>query len=210
MSDETRSPVPLAAPAARPVAYLVVVALAAIGVVAAHDLLVRLGALDRPELVAAAVDALDDRGWDQVAPVASVIAIILGVALLFVAFKPRRRTHLRISGEADMWARPIDVGRIASAAARRIPGVVDARTAVHRRSAVVTVEESSAGRGIRDANTGGTDESDHAAKKDEDAARLVERAVTEELAATFETPPAVTARIDAGGDDDRRRGGRRR
>lgn len=134
------APVPLAAPAARPVAYLVTLALAAIGVVAGHDFLVRMGAIDRPELMAGAVDWLDARGWDNVLLTASVLGLALGAALLVVAVKPRRRAHVAARADADAWLRPVDVGRLAARTARRCPGVFGATAVAGSRAVTVTVE----------------------------------------------------------------------
>lgn len=138
------APVPLAAPAARPVAYLVTLALASIGAVAAHDWLVRMGAVDRPELVAGFVGWLDGHGWDNVLLPTSILGVLLGLALLVVAFRPRRRTHVRATGHSDMWLRPVDVGRIAARSARRCPGVFDATALAGARAVTVTVDAGGA------------------------------------------------------------------
>lgn len=143
------APIPLAAPAARPVAHLVTVALTAIGIVAGHDWLSRMGAIDGPEIIAGFVDWLDGRGWDTVLLPASVLGLAIGLALLFVAVKPRRRTHVRASADVDLWVRPIDVGRIAARAARRCPGVFDASAVAGSRVVTVTAD---AGGSVDDVN----------------------------------------------------------
>lgn len=178
-------PVPLAAPAARPVAYLVALALAAIGVIAGNDLLVRLEAIDRPEILAGLVDWLDGHGWDAVLLPASVAALILGTALVLVAVKPRRRTHVRVRGDADMWLRPVDVGRIASRAARRCPGVYDATAIAAPRAVTVTV--------------------DGTAPNGDDPADGVRAAVATELGGAVADPPTVKVRTLRGNEERERR-----
>ncbi|MFC3849178.1 DUF6286 domain-containing protein [Corynebacterium hansenii] len=138
------APIPLRAPAARPVAYLVALVLAAIGVMAGHDWLARMGAIERPELIAGFVDWLDAHGWDNVLLPASVLATLVGLVLLYVAVRPRRRTHVRASGRADQWLRPVDVGRLAARAARRCPGVFDATAIATERAVSVTIDAGGA------------------------------------------------------------------
>lgn len=178
-------PVPLAAPAARPVAYLVALTLAAISVIAGHDLLARLEAIDRPEVIAGFVGWLDGHGWDAVLLPASIAAILLGTALVLVAVKPRRRTHVRVPGDADMWLRPVDVGRIASRTARRCPGVYDATAIAAPRAVTVTV--------------------DGAASNGDDPADKVRDAVAAELAGAVADPPVVKVRTLRGAEERERR-----
>lgn len=178
-------PAPLAAPAARPVAYLVALTLAAIGVIAGHNLLARIEAIDRPEILAGLVDWLDGHGWDAVLLPASVAALILGTALALVAVKPSRRTHVRVPGDADMWLRAVDVGRIASRAARRCPGVYDATAIAAPRAVTVTIYG--------------------AAANGDDPADDVRAAVAAELSAAVAEPPVVKVRTLRGADERERR-----
>lgn len=70
-------------------------------------------------------------------------AVLLGGFLVWVAFRPRTRTHreLTVSGSsgASVWVRPVDIARLLSAAALRVPGVVDAAGHVTGRGATVSV-----------------------------------------------------------------------
>lgn len=61
---------------------------------------------------------------------AGIIAIIVGLILIIIAFKPRKRTHRRIQSEVSLWTRPVDVSRMASQVARKVPGVSTAHSAV--------------------------------------------------------------------------------
>ena len=57
------------------------------------------------------------------------IGIVVGLILLWAACAPRKTTHVRIaSSEASMWLRAVDIARLASAAARRVPGASAARS----------------------------------------------------------------------------------
>lgn len=183
------APMPLAAPAARPLAYLVAALLAAIGIVCGHDFLVRAEAIDRPELIAGFVGWLDSHGWDSVLPPAAIGAVVVGAAFLVIAAKPRRRTHARMAGPADAWIRVGDVGRIASRTARRCPGVLTAVSVAGQKSAVVTVEGSNG----------------HPELADD-----VRAAVARDLDSTLDQPPTVRVRISnrAPADPSTRRGSR--
>ena len=57
------------------------------------------------------------------------IAIAIGLIFLIAVFKPRKKTHTRLASDtASMWLRSVDIARVASAAARRVPGVSAARS----------------------------------------------------------------------------------
>ena len=65
-------------------------------------------------------------GWMLVAGGA---AILIGLILLWAACAPRKTTHVRIGSEdASMWLRAVDIARVASATARRVPGTTAARS----------------------------------------------------------------------------------
>lgn len=61
--------------------------------------------------------------------VAGGVAIVVGLILLWAACAPRKTTHVRIGSEdASMWLRAVDIARVASATARRVPGTTAARS----------------------------------------------------------------------------------
>lgn len=61
--------------------------------------------------------------------VAGGVAIFVGLILLWAACAPRKTTHVRIRSEdASMWLRAVDIARVASATARRVPGTTAARS----------------------------------------------------------------------------------
>lgn len=137
---------PLAAPAARPVAYLAALSLLGIAGIAVHDLLSRWAIVDSPQLIAGAAEWLAGRDWSVLLLPASILAILLGLAFVAVAVKPRRATHVRANSPAPIWLRQVDVARVASLAARRCPGVLSATSAANPRSVLVSVEGGGTGR----------------------------------------------------------------
>lgn len=71
---------------------------------------------------------------------AGVGSIVVGLIFVIAAVKTRRNTHIQVVSEsASMWMRPVDVARLSSAAARRVPGVASAQTSADTKSAKVTV-----------------------------------------------------------------------
>lgn len=71
---------------------------------------------------------------------AGVGSIVVGLIFVIAAVKTRRRTHVRVASEyASMWMRPVDVARLSSAAARRVPGVASAQTSADTKRTKVTV-----------------------------------------------------------------------
>lgn len=131
---------PLAAPAARPVAYLAALTLLIIAGIAVHDLLCRWDIIDRPQLIAGAADWLATRDWSMLLLPASIIAVLFGLLFVAVSVKPRRPTHLRANSPTPIWLRQVDVARVASLGARRCPGVLSATSAANHRTVLVTVE----------------------------------------------------------------------
>ncbi|EGD54943.1 DUF6286 domain-containing protein [Gordonia neofelifaecis] len=75
-------------------------------------------------------------GWMWSIP---ILCALVGLGLLWLAIKPRRRTHLSVDGYQVAWTRPVDVARSASAAALKVPNVRRAVTSVGRKRIRVTV-----------------------------------------------------------------------
>lgn len=130
-------------PAAMPVAtwpgLIIGVALLALAVVAIRDLLVDLGWLSGSQWIVAALDWVADIGWADWMWAAAVVAILVGLYLLWLALKPRKRTHLSIAGYEVMWTRPVDLARRCSAAVSALPEVNHASTVVGGRTVKVSV-----------------------------------------------------------------------
>ncbi|GAA3694572.1 DUF6286 domain-containing protein [Gordonia hankookensis] len=131
------------APAANPAATIVgcVIGLLLLGlaVVAVRDLLVQVGWLSGSEWTRDAADGVGDLRWsDWMWPVA-VALIVVGLAMIWLAAKPRRRTHLSLKGYEVMWTRRGDLARRCSTAASGLPGVDHATTVVGRRTVKLRV-----------------------------------------------------------------------
>lgn len=74
---------------------------------------------------------------------AGVGALLLGGFLVWVAFRPRTRTHRALSpgasSGASVWMRPVDISRMLSGAALTVPGVATAAGHVAGRNVTVSI-----------------------------------------------------------------------
>lgn len=70
---------------------------------------------------------------------AGTAAMLLGLFLVWVAFRPRTRTHLPVGQGTSIWMRRVDIARMLSATARTVPGVATAASHVNGRTATVSV-----------------------------------------------------------------------
>lgn len=130
---------PAANPAAAVVGVLIGVALFGLAAIAIRDLLIELEWLSGAEWSRTAADWLVGiQWWDWMWPVA-IALIISGLGLLWLAVRPRRRTHLSLAGYEVMWTRRGDIARRCSAAVSTLSGVRHATTVVGRRTVTVTV-----------------------------------------------------------------------
>lgn len=120
-------------------AVLLAVAVVALGVLLLQDGLVRLGALDGPSWVAGVIegDGIAISPTWVVGAVGAVVALA-GLATLAAALLPRRRegSPLRSDG---LYVLDGDVARLASAAARTVPGVLHTTSVRRRRTLAVSV-----------------------------------------------------------------------
>jgi hypothetical protein len=71
-------------------------------------------------------------------PPAGVIAVLLGAVLVLVAVAPRRRTTRALSARTSVVIGHRDLGRLAAAVSRTVPGVTDAHVTATRRTVTVT------------------------------------------------------------------------
>lgn len=70
---------------------------------------------------------------------AGAVALILGLWLVVVAVRPRRKTVVAVDAAGSVWMRPRDVARLASHAASCVPGVEVLNSAATRRKVTMYV-----------------------------------------------------------------------
>ena len=139
-----------------------------------REALVAAGWIGGASWIADAVSAADGSAPMPWTPFAGIAAGVVGIILVGVAVKPRRRRAVRATAQTAVYVDVTDVARIASASAEAVPGVISARSTASRRALTVRCEVS------------GTAEAE--------LKNAVNRAVTTELAA-LEHSPRIRVRL---------------
>lgn len=133
---------PLAYPAAAPAAALIALVSLVLAFTAARELLIVRGTYHGAPWLRNSFEWFGRLHWQTwLAPIAAV-CVVLGLVLIVVALKPRRRTHVPLQMDGPVptvWMRRTDLARMCSAHATELTGVRTARTVVDRRRAVVRV-----------------------------------------------------------------------
>ncbi|CCQ14017.1 putative uncharacterized protein [Rhodococcus sp. AW25M09] len=136
--NEKASKKPVASPTAAIPAVLFALVLIGAGAVLGREALLRLGALDGPDWVGPAATHLDGLTAQQWMLPAGIAAVVVGFILVFVAIRPRRRTHRALS-EQDIWLRKGDVAAVARASALDSVGVDSATAKAGNKKVTVAV-----------------------------------------------------------------------
>ena len=136
MSD--RSPRPN--PWARPVAIVIGLVLFGVAIVCGREIWLRRSrSIDWDTWVEPIIMTIGDATYQPWMLPAGVVAVVLGLLLVWVAVRPRTRTHRRVHSDTAVWMRPVDISRMLAAAARGVPGVSTATAHVAGGSVVVSV-----------------------------------------------------------------------
>lgn len=131
---------PRATPVARYVAVLIGAALLSLAVVCGRELWLRNDDdADWRSWVDPAVMTVGEATFQPWMLPAAVVAILVAVILVWIAVRPRTRTHRQVASSAGVWMRPVDIARMLTATARTVPGVSSAHSQVSGSSATVTV-----------------------------------------------------------------------
>lgn len=70
---------------------------------------------------------------------AGVAVAIVGIVFIVVALKPRPKTHVALAAGPNFWIRNLDIARLCTSTAERVPGVARATTYASPRTITVTV-----------------------------------------------------------------------
>jgi hypothetical protein len=167
------APAPVAAAVASRAAVLLALLVVAAGGVGIREALVDLGWIGGSHWLRPAVDVLNGLTAATWMVGAGTILGALGIAMMVLAVLPRRDTALPLSAQSAVYLERADVAKLADAAARGVPGVLDARSKVSRRKAVVRCRVTS---------------------PTQELPRSVTAAVSRELD-MLQTPPRVVVRI---------------
>lgn len=120
---------PVASPAARWFTIVVGIVFLALAVIAGRELWVRHGHESARSLVKPVTHYIGTVHYETWMLPVGILCGIIGLLLLWMTFKPRRKTHQALTDEnVSIWMRPLDVARMATAQAEKIPGVMRAHT----------------------------------------------------------------------------------
>ncbi|HKV18115.1 MAG TPA: DUF6286 domain-containing protein, partial [Mycobacterium sp.] len=150
-SASRQAPATVAAAAASRASVLLAVGVIALGAIGIRDALIAVEWIGGPQWLPPVIDAVDGLAPAAWMVAAGAVLGVLGVALMLIAVLPRRRTALPLTAQTAVYLRRADVAKAASAAAREVPGVLDARTTSSRRKAVVRCRVTGATQEIREA-----------------------------------------------------------
>lgn len=68
-----------------------------------------------------------------------ILLCVIALVLLCVTFWPRKSTHRQIESATSLWMRPIDIARLCTAQAEKVPGVLHAHSTVTPKHITVSV-----------------------------------------------------------------------
>ncbi|WP_245569680.1 hypothetical protein [Gordonia shandongensis] len=109
-----------------------------------RDLLAVAGVLDDDTWVHRAAVNLGTQTWSDWMWVVPAACAVVGLLLVLLAAKPRRRTHVNLTDYPVVWTRRIDVARRVSAAVSDLPDARHAVTSVTGRRVKVLVTATTA------------------------------------------------------------------
>lgn len=135
-----RDRVPRAYAAAGLVAPLIGVLLLAGAVVLGREYAVADGHYNSNDWIADGARWIADTVWQGWMVAVAIAAIVVGLYLVYLAIRPRRRTHLGIASAPGVWTRDTDIARRLSAIALDDDTTASATTKVARGRAKVTVK----------------------------------------------------------------------
>ncbi|KAA8721581.1 DUF6286 domain-containing protein [Corynebacterium phocae] len=132
---------PKASPAVRWATVILGLILLGLAFVAGREVWRILAAPEQQSWTQPAVDVMSKPGLEDWMLYAAAGAIVVGLICLFLAFKPRRSTHVSVSHDngPSTWIRHVDVARRSSAIARNVPGVASAHSTSKNNVVTVTV-----------------------------------------------------------------------
>ncbi len=132
------APPPLASAPAQWIGAACAILLIAAGAVGIRDGIAATGWIHGRSWTRAAIDWFDGQsphGW--MVPVGAILAVT-GLALILAALKPRRRTAIPVQARTSVYLDVADTAKLATAAARAVPGVTHASARATRRTVTVT------------------------------------------------------------------------
>lgn len=139
-------------PAARWLAVLTSLLLLGLSGVAARDLWYHFYGDERiaDSWLGETWDFLGSFTADAAAATAGIALTLLGLLLVFFAFKPRPHGFIRVNSPVSMWTRPVDIARKATYTTRNDLGGEQVRTKATRKKVKVEVVDDGSGPALQE------------------------------------------------------------
>lgn len=137
--EALRGSQPLASPAARWLMILFGLLLLAGAVVCGRELFIIYGGYGWGSWIQPVTTYFGEMTFKNWMVPAAVLSIIVGLLLLWLALRPRTKTHRQLDSEVSLWTRPVDIARMVTAKAEAQPGVLQARTVADKKTIKLTV-----------------------------------------------------------------------
>ncbi|WP_075724669.1 DUF6286 domain-containing protein [Corynebacterium aquilae] len=131
---------PAASPVARYIAIIFGLLLGALGVLAIREYWLFTEHARGQSFLKPTLEAIPDWPAEPWLLPVGIVGVMLGVFLVYIAFRPRIKTHRRLGGAVNVWLRPVDVARMCTAHAEKVPGVLRAHTTASARSVIVHIQ----------------------------------------------------------------------
>ncbi|QMV86167.1 hypothetical protein HW450_05485 [Corynebacterium hindlerae] len=131
--------VPRATPASRIVAILMSLSLFGVAICAARELWTKRTGTQLNSLLTPVFELIARAKYEPWMLPMGCLVVAVGFALIVIALKPRPRTHIQLRMAENHWTRNVDIARLCTAAAERVPGVARASTYASPRHVTVTI-----------------------------------------------------------------------
>ena len=126
------------------VGVVLALVLVVVGAVGVREALRAAGVIAGPPWMANVATWIDGRAPATWMIPTGIGAVVLGLACVLAAVKPRRRTEARVAGPGSIWMRPQGIARVAAATANSVAGTATASAKTGRRRVTVTITATAA------------------------------------------------------------------
>lgn len=130
---------PKGQPASRAIAVLLSVAAIGLAIAAARELWTKRTGTELESWLKPIFDLIARARYETWMLPVGVLVALIGVFFVIAALSPRPRTHVQLAASQNFWIRNVDVARLCTATAERVPRVAGASTYASPRSVVVSI-----------------------------------------------------------------------
>ncbi|QGU02899.1 hypothetical protein CKALI_10220 [Corynebacterium kalinowskii] len=134
--------IPKGQPASRAVAVLLSIGSCGLAIAAARELWTKRTGTELKSWLKPVFDLIARAKYEPWMLPLGVAVVILGIYLVAVALKPRPMTHVQLAASPNFWVRNVDIARLCTATAERVPSVAGASTYASPKHVIVSITGS--------------------------------------------------------------------